>query len=399
MANEKVLKGPYWTRNWIEAMWRFTNENFVDFDTGAVDYEALGKEEFQFRKALFFRNFKNSERAKMAFVSAEDDYKNPVENGKKGGRPKKSPQDAPTRKAGDESSDTRNGAALKSATSCDQTTADAPTREDGEFHDNLESASSANTFTADGDIREDSHAKPDGSAITRNETRHLDASRPSANIYGDAATREGADESTTVSRNMRRVPQNEAPAHGFSGGRTAQGTMSRSPEAAAQSGKAYDQETEDISTRASNSGTGKPIPAPQTGKCFATRQVPRQAEEISTGNPQPEGMTGPSHGGSVASLEARQSQARESQGRAGADSVRGTPLHRAPARSSGRKFRNKEEFMGWAIDSGLDPVDASECWDATEERGGRDADGNPVKNMKAFAAQWCRTRKENRETA
>lgn len=89
MANEKVLKGPYWTRNWIEAMWRFTNENFVDFETGAVDYEALGKEEFQFRKALFFRNFKNSERAKMAFASAEDDYKNSVENGKKGGRPRK----------------------------------------------------------------------------------------------------------------------------------------------------------------------------------------------------------------------------------------------------------------------------------------------------------------------
>lgn len=60
MAKEKRLKGPYWTRNWIEAMWRFTNENFVDFDSGAVDYEALGREEFQFRKALFFRNFKNS---------------------------------------------------------------------------------------------------------------------------------------------------------------------------------------------------------------------------------------------------------------------------------------------------------------------------------------------------
>ena len=61
-------------------------------------------------------------------------------------------------------------------------------------------------------------------------------------LYGDAPRREAGDgESdgnvvaarTTVSRNMRRVPQNEAPAHGFSGGRTAQGTMSRSPEAAA----------------------------------------------------------------------------------------------------------------------------------------------------------------------
>ena len=62
------------------------------------------------------------------------------------------------------------------------------------------------------------------------------------NLYGDASHREAEDESATVSKNMRRVPQNEAPAHGFSGGRTAQGTMSRSPEAAAQSGKAYYQE-------------------------------------------------------------------------------------------------------------------------------------------------------------
>lgn len=68
------------------------------------------------------------------------------------------------------------------------------------------------------------------------------------NLYGDASSREAEDESATVSKNMRRVPQNEAPAHGFSGGRTAQGTMSRSPEAAAQSGKAYDQETLEIST-------------------------------------------------------------------------------------------------------------------------------------------------------
>ena len=161
MANGKVLKGPYWTRNWIEAMWRFTNENFVDFDTGAVDYEAIGKEEFQFRKALFFRNFKNSERAKMAFASAEDDYKNPVENGKKGGRPKKNPQDAPNGNAGVDMYDAGNGAASKSPTSCD-------------------------TFTADGDIREDSQDRKSGT---------------SANHYGDAATREGADESTTVSNN------------------------------------------------------------------------------------------------------------------------------------------------------------------------------------------------------
>lgn len=71
----------------------------------------------------------------------------------------------------------------------------------------------------------------------------------------------------------------------------------------------------------------------------------------------------------------------------------------APVRNSGRRFRNKEEYMQWAIDSGLDATDASECWDATLERGGKDADGNKVVNIKAFAKRWCRTRAENRRTA
>lgn len=64
---------------------------------------------------------------------------------------------------------------------------------------------SCDQFSADGDTREDSMAKTDVSAITRNETRHLDALEPSANHYAtrqaknvDAATREGADVSTTV---------------------------------------------------------------------------------------------------------------------------------------------------------------------------------------------------------
>ena len=123
--NDRTTAGPYWTRNWIEKMWRFTAENFVDFDTGAVDFEALGREEYEFRKALFYRKFKNSERAREAFVESEDLYKVNVERGKKGGRPRKN----------------------------QETTADAPTREDGEFKSdsgdagNLESATSANIYS------------------------------------------------------------------------------------------------------------------------------------------------------------------------------------------------------------------------------------------------------------
>ena len=181
------------------------------------------------------------------------------------------------------------------------------------------SATSCDTLKADGDIREDSQAKPDGSAITRNETRHIDALEPSANHYatrqannGDAATREGADESTTVSRNMRCVPQNEAPAHGFSGGRTAQGTMSRSPEATAQSGKAsaldglQDKDGQSAKTRDNSEHSrcryAQPSCSPEDGNHYD------QYPSISTDNPQPEGLTGPSHGGSVASLEARESR-------------------------------------------------------------------------------------------
>ena len=48
-----------------------------------------------------------------------------------------------------------------------------------------------------------------------------------------------------------------------------------------------------------------------------------QDHSISTDNTQPEGLTGPSHGGSVASLEARESQSRQSQRRTDGSSVRG----------------------------------------------------------------------------
>lgn len=90
---DKLTGGPYWTQNWIEAMWRFTAERFVDFDTGTVDFEALGREEYEFRKALFFRNFKNSPRAREAFDAAADDYSKKVANGQKGGRPRKNQEE------------------------------------------------------------------------------------------------------------------------------------------------------------------------------------------------------------------------------------------------------------------------------------------------------------------
>ena len=222
-----------------------------------------------------------------------------------------SPQDAPNGNAGGDMYDAGNGAASKSPTSCD-------------------------TLTADGDIREDSQAKPDGSAITRNETRAHDALEPSANQFtADASTREGEEvvdsrESgaavpTTVSGQFRGSAKNQGE---------------------------------------SNTSSTVPAVCPESG-------------DIS---------------------KARQGQALESR-RTGGSSVRGMAKVAQPSVRSRASFRNKEDFIQWAIDDGLDPVDAGECWEATEERGGKDADGNTVKNMKAFARQWCRTRANNRRTA
>lgn len=357
MANKRK-DGPHWVKAWIADLSMLT-DSFRDMNTGAVNFEALGKEEYLFRMALSRKDFSLSNRAKKVWEEAVGPYNQRITAANK-----KSPQDAPNGNAGVDMYDAGNGAASKSPTSCD-------------------------TFTADGDIREDSQAKPDGSAITRNETRAHDALGPSANIYGDAATREGAEvfdsresgatEPTTVSRNMRRVPQNEAPAHGFSGGRTAQGTMSRSPEAAAQSGKdsAKTRDTRDDSR-------GRYAPP----SCSPEDGIPAE--------------TAPSHGGSVASLEARQSQARESQRRAGADSVRGTPLHRAPARQQAKNSRcpnSREDFHAFVADNNLHEGLAEEWYAMHEAREWVDRDGKPIKDWRGALYNYCTKTEQKRRTA
>ena len=332
-------KGIPWVRHWIDATFEFS-KNFVKSGTTEIDFEALGREEWEFRKALKTKDFSNNERAKYLWNEALNIHNRNANNGKKSpGRPKKSPQDAPNGNAGVDMTDAGNGAASKSPTSCD-------------------------TFTADGDTREDSQAKPDGSAINRNETRHIDALEPSANNYatrqaknGDAATREGADVSTTVSRNMR------------------------------QSAKTRD-----------NSESGRYAPpscSPDDGNIYD------QESSISTDNHQPEGLTGPSHGGSVASLEARESQARQSQRRTGGSSVRGmAKVAQPPVRSAGQMPEDKQAVYDFAAADGLDTADAYECWQVTvNERGGLTADGKQIKNWKAYVRKWCRTRANNRRTA
>lgn len=150
---------------------------------------------------------------------------------------------------------------------------------------------SCDTFTADGDTREDSHAKPDGSAITRNETRAIDALEPSANHYatrqaknGEAATREGADVSSTFSNNTR---QSAKTRDNRESGRYAQ------PSCSPEDGNHYDQ---DAST--------------------------------STYNPQPDGLTGPTAGGSCGEISDAATTSR-------ASTVSTNPSQEAPTRKAG----------------------------------------------------------------
>ena len=147
------MSGPRWIKLWISDM-AALNEQFRN-DDGLVDFDALGREEYRFRVALITKKFCKSERAREIYRVAKNAYDSSVENGKKGGRPKKSPQDAPHGKAGDDMPDAGNGAASKTPQSCDQLTADGDTREDS--HDmhtarecgTLESGTSATIYALD----------------------------------------------------------------------------------------------------------------------------------------------------------------------------------------------------------------------------------------------------------
>lgn len=341
-------KGIPWVRHWIDATFEFS-KNFVKPGTTEIDFEALGREEWEFRKALKTKDFSKNERAKYLWDEALSIHNRHQENGKKGGRPKKIPQDAPNGNAGVDMYDAGNGAASKSPTSCDiyEQAGNPPTRESETRGPQTDNNSEAVKALADASTREGEDERDH-----RGNTGTLESST-SANHYGDAATREGADASTTVSRNMRRVPQNEAPAHGFSGGRTAQGTMSRSPEAAAQSGKAYDQETYRVST-----------------------DEARQSRQVS------------------ATADALENQTRAGAGAQALESPSSLP---SPVRNLPR---NKEEVRLFAIDNGLDVDDANDWAEMNlRERHGRDKDGKPIRNWKGAILNYCKAMAAKRETA
>lgn len=207
-----------WVKIWIASMATLT-ERFRD-DEGRVDFEALGREEYAFRHALITGDYYKSERARDLAEAAEKDYKIHSENGKKGGRPKKltaaattregvdvsangchHSQEAPTSNAGDESFDARKGAALKSATSCNQLTADASTREGEDERDHrgntgtLESSTSANHYDQETKVSTKSPAGAGANLDSTQTNKRPDASSGNAegvNTNGSTITRNGS---------------------------------------------------------------------------------------------------------------------------------------------------------------------------------------------------------------
>lgn len=64
---------------------------------------------------------------------------------------------------------------------------------------------------------------------------------------------------------------------------------------------------------------------------------------------------------------------------------------------SGPMPSEKEQVLDYAAERELDEADAYNCWYVTvKERGGCDADGNPVNDWKAFVKKWCATADKNR---
>lgn len=160
------MSGPRWIKLWIGDM-AALNEQFRN-DDGLVDFDALGREEYSFRVALITKKFGKSERAREIYRVAKNAYDSSVENGKKGGRPKKSPQDAPHGNAGYDMPDAGNGAASKTQPSCDQLTAYGDTREDSQDMyparegGTLESGTSATIYALDGLTGKDRRARAPG---------------------------------------------------------------------------------------------------------------------------------------------------------------------------------------------------------------------------------------------
>lgn len=118
-----------WVKIWIDPMAALT-ERFRKED-GSIDFEALGREEYEFRHALIVGDFAKSARAKEAADQAAKDFKYHSENGKKGGRPAKNlSADGDTREGSQNVPDGSDAANLETSSSADTETLDSLTDKD-----------------------------------------------------------------------------------------------------------------------------------------------------------------------------------------------------------------------------------------------------------------------------
>lgn len=121
-----------WVKVWIDAMATLT-ERFRD-EEGCIDFEALGREEYEFRHALVTGDYSRSIRARDFADAAAKDYKVHSENGKKGGRPaKKLSTDGDTREGSQNVPDGSDAAKMESSTSADTKTTEPAKNSYGEF--------------------------------------------------------------------------------------------------------------------------------------------------------------------------------------------------------------------------------------------------------------------------
>lgn len=94
------------------------------------------------------------------------------------------------------------------------------------------------------------------------------------------------------------------------------------------------------------------------------------------------------------------SEARQSKGRAGTDSVRGTPC--VPARSRAKNSRcpnSREEFHAFVADNSLHEGLAEEWFAIHEARGWVDENGSPIKNWRGALKNYCIKIEQKRRTA
>ena len=90
------------------------------------------------------------------------------------------------------------------------------------------------------------------------------------------------------------------------------------------------------------------------------------------------------------------------QRRAVADSVRGTPLHNAPARQRAKNSRcpnSREEFHAFVADNNLHEGLAEEWYAMHEAREWVDKNGNPIKDWRAALYNYCTKTEQKRKTA